>query len=102
MSKIENLYISDKGFIFDYSTGLTYNLNPTGMFVLDKLLKEVPRDEILRSLQNRFGVDDKTAAIDVDDFLQQLSALNLLELGGAGQALNKQGSTPEQGGPQGD
>lgn len=73
----QNLYVNDNGFVFDYATGLTYSLNRTGVFILRKLLEGTTVAEITRALEDKFGISHKTAISDVDDFLQQLSSLNL-------------------------
>lgn len=74
----QNLYINDNGFVFDYYTGLSYNLNPTGIFVLRQLLEGTPLAEITRALESKYNISHRTATSDLDDFLRQLSSLNLL------------------------
>jgi len=76
----EKLYVDDNGFVFDYYTGLTYDLNPTGRFILRGLLEGTPLAEISRTLEDKYGINRRTASADIDDFLQQLSSLNLLRL----------------------
>ena len=72
-----DLYVNDNGFVFDYCTGLTYNLNHTGIFILKQLLEGTPLAEITRALGNKYGISHGTAIGDLDDFLQQLASLNL-------------------------
>jgi hypothetical protein len=72
------LYVNTKGFVFDYQTGLIYQLNPTGTLVLRRLLERTPLAEIRRTLKNEYHIDSRTAISDLDDFLRQLSGLNLL------------------------
>ncbi len=73
----QNVYVNDNGIVYDYYTGLTYSLNPTGIFILRQLLEATPVAEIPHALENKFGISRKTASSDLDDFLQQLSSLNL-------------------------
>ena len=73
----KNLYISDNGFIFDYDTGLTYGLNPTGVFTLRQLFEGNALAEITHTLENKYGISQRVVTSDIDDFLQQLSSLKL-------------------------
>jgi len=75
----ENLYVNDNGFVLDYYTGLTYNLNHTGTFILKQLLDVTPPVQIIRALEKKYGTSRDTAAIDLDDFLRQLAKLKLLK-----------------------
>ncbi len=74
----DNLYINENGFVFDYRTGLTYAINHTGIFLLRQMLAGAPRPEIIHALEKKYGVNHETATSDLDDFLQQLSNLDLL------------------------
>ena len=75
----DSLYVNDSGFVFDYYTGLTYNLNHTGIFIIKQLLEGTPRAAIARTLETKYGISHEAAASDLDDFLQQLDSLKLLE-----------------------
>ncbi len=74
----DNLYVNDGGFVFDYYTGFTYNLNHTGIFILKQLLKGTPRTVIARALETKYGISYETATSDLDDFLQQINNQKLL------------------------
>ncbi len=78
----QNLYVNGKGFVFDYYAGLTYTLNPAGVSILRELVEGAPVAKITRSLENQYGISHKTATGDIDDFLQQLSTLNLISHNG--------------------
>ena len=75
----ENLYVNDNGFVFDYYTGLTYDVNHTGVFVIRQLLDSTPPAQIIRALEKKYGTSHETATIDLNDFLQQLADLNLFK-----------------------
>jgi hypothetical protein len=75
----ENLYVNGDGFVFDYYTGLTYDLNHTGAFVLKQLLDGIPPVQIIRALEKKYGTSHETATIDLNDFLQQLANFKLLK-----------------------
>ena len=74
----DNLYINENGFVFDHRTGLTYAVNHTGIFLLRQLLDGIPRTEIIHALGEKYGINHQTATSDLDDFLKQLTNLNLL------------------------
>lgn len=78
MSPSKDLYFSDKGFLFDPSTGLTYSLNKTGTFIFQRLHKGAGVPEVLQALLDGFEIDAKRAREDVRDFMQQLTELGLL------------------------
>ena len=74
----QKLYINTNGFVFDYQTGLTYRFNQTGIFILRQLLEGTSLAKIRRTLRKEYNIDSRTAKSDLDDFLQQLSGLNLI------------------------
>jgi len=73
----KDLYFSEKGFLFDPSTGLTYSLNKTGAFVFQRLQWGLATPEITEALINNFGIDPKMAQDDLRDFIQQLNDFGL-------------------------
>ena len=79
----DNLYINDSGFVFDYYTGLTYNLNHAGIFILNRLHEGAPPAVIARALETEYGIGHETATSDLDDFLKQLDSLDLFKPGEA-------------------
>lgn len=78
MSASTDLYFSDKGFLFDPSTGLTYSLNKTGTFIFQRLHKGAGVPEVVQALLEAFEVDSKRAREDVRDFMQHLTELGLI------------------------
>lgn len=54
-------------------------LNPVGAFLWGKLEKETTRDELLKSLLSQYDTDEKTAAQDIDRYLEKLRKNGLLE-----------------------
>jgi len=71
------LYFSEKGFLFDPSTGLTYSLNKTGAFIFAKLQQGLDDTQITEALVNRFGIDPKMARDDLRDFIQRINDFGL-------------------------
>ncbi len=73
------LTLSQSGFLFDHSTGLTYSLNSTGRFIFEHMKEGKEGAEMLALLQEEFLVDESTARNDLDDFLRQLKELGLVD-----------------------
>ncbi len=71
--------LSESGFLFDHSSGLTYTLNPTGQFIFRALQNGKGGQKILSQIMDEFDVDDNTARKDLDDFIQQLKEFGLIE-----------------------
>ena len=72
------LTLSETGFLFDHSSGLTYTLNPTAQFIFNEIKSGKQGTEILKNVMREFAVDEDTARKDIDDFFRQLQELDLL------------------------
>ena len=46
----KNIAISENGFIFNPLTGDSFSVNPTGVFIIQKLNEEESRESILHNL----------------------------------------------------
>ena len=77
MNISKDLYFSEKGFLFDPSTGLTYTLNKTGAFIFQQLQQGLDDTKITEVLVSGFGIDPKMARDDLRDFIQQINDLGL-------------------------
>ena len=66
------------GFLFNSETGHAYVLNPTGAFVLEKLLKDDPPRKVAEDLAVLYRVEPSRALSDVMGFLDEMAAQNLL------------------------
>jgi len=80
---LENLALSESGFLFDARTGSTYSLNRTGTFVLRELMAGTPVGKIGGRLLEAFEVDAETAARDVEQILFRLKFLGVIPEEGA-------------------
>ena len=69
----KDLYFSEKGFLFDPSTGVSYSLNKAGAFIFQLMRQGLDDSEITEKLIKKFGLDPKIARGDLRDFLQQLN-----------------------------
>jgi len=72
------LTISESGFLFDHSTGLTYTLNSTGQFIFRKIQDKQNAMHILNFVMQEFDVSEETAHKDLDDFVRQLKEFDLV------------------------
>ena len=75
---LDNLALSDNGFLFDTRSGSTYSLSRTGTFLLKALIGGTAPEALPERLGEHFDVDPTMAARDVDQFLFRLRDLGLL------------------------
>ncbi len=78
MKLIQDLAISDTGFIFNPLTGESFSLNETGLYIIQLIKKGLDFQEILENLVNEFDVDPVDAEKDLQDFIEMLRMNNLL------------------------
>ena len=72
-TRLRDLAVSDAGFVFDPTTGHTYNINPTALFVLNALKAGAAPEAIVTNLQESYDVElESDVARDVDDFVSRL------------------------------
>ena len=74
---MRNLAISDTGFVFDPSTGNTFLLNETGIFILRKLVQGCERDAVVEALVEEYDVDAEQAGRDLADILIQMQEFGM-------------------------
>jgi PqqD family protein of HPr-rel-A system len=75
---LENLALSESGFLFDARTGATYTLSATGTFLLRRLIGGDAALSLPEALSERYEVDPQTAGRDVEQFLFRLRDLGLV------------------------
>ncbi|MFA6403742.1 MAG: PqqD family protein [Salinivirgaceae bacterium] len=74
-----NIALSDNGFVFNPSTGDSFTMNHTGKEVI-MLIKEGKNiNEIIDLMLEKYDVDKMTLERYLLDFMNDLSANNLLE-----------------------
>lgn len=78
-SRLAELAISDGGFVFDPTTGHSYNLNETALAVLRALKSGETPDAIVVRLRDTFNIEnDEDVARDVGDLISRLRELGLV------------------------
>ncbi len=78
MNRLHQLAVSDEGFVFDPTTGESFRLNQTGLFILRALKENRPDQEIAQQLAESFEVSPEDAARDITDFMDHLKIHALL------------------------
>jgi hypothetical protein len=79
LQRLKDLALSESGFLFDPWTGLTFSLNQTGRFILERLREGLGEPAIRAALQAGFETapgDDPSR--DVHEFMRQLRESGLL------------------------
>ncbi|MBL8034283.1 MAG: HPr-rel-A system PqqD family peptide chaperone [Leptospiraceae bacterium] len=78
LNRLKNLALSETGFVFDPSTGNTFTLNDSAIFILKSLRDGSTAPDIARQLTAEFDVSDTQAGDDVTDALLQLKEAGLV------------------------
>lgn len=75
---LQNLALSDTGFIFDPSTGRTYTLNETAVFIIKHLKDSKKQETIITALMAEYDVERDNAERDFLDLVIQLKEMGLI------------------------
>ncbi len=78
MKRIHQLAVNDEGFVFDPTTGESFTVNATGLFLIRALKAGHDTTELLDQVQQQFEVSPGSAERDVTDFVSQLEGLHLV------------------------
>ncbi len=74
---LQNLAVSDSGFLFDARSGRTFTLSATGTFLLRSLIGGAPPEGLAERLVGAFDLDLELARRDSEQFLLRLRDLRL-------------------------
>ena len=77
MNRLSILAINSEGFIFDPTTGDSFTVNPTGLFILNSLRDGKSPEEISETLSSEFEDTPEEVLKDISDFLTYLHTYNL-------------------------
>lgn len=78
-SQLTTLAVNKNGFIFDPENGISYTVNETGLFILQKMQNGLPSTEIIEAVCGEFDVENDQARSDYEHFVAMLKALSLVE-----------------------
>jgi len=70
--RLNDLAVSETGFVFDPLSGATFNANAAGLALLDGLKRGMDHDGLVALLDERFDVGPADLHRDVDEFLALL------------------------------
>jgi hypothetical protein len=77
--QLMTLAVNKNGFIFDPENGVSYTVNETGLFILQKLQAGLDKDKITALLPLEYEVELDGARSDVEHFMAMLKALSLVQ-----------------------
>ena len=72
MQILEEIKISDNGFVFNSRTGESFSLNPVGLEMIRMIAANNDFDEIKKSILEKYNVDDLTFEKDFYEFCTML------------------------------
>jgi len=78
MQKLSHLAINDEGFVFDPTSGDSFQVSQTGLLILSGLRAGKADEEIAQSLAEKYEVSLEDAQRDVADFRASLKNLGLV------------------------
>jgi len=76
--RLKSLAISDSGFIFDPSSGNTYNTNATGIKIINYLKEKKDINEIFDLFMEQYDVSSDEVEFDINDFIENLKNYHLV------------------------
>jgi hypothetical protein len=80
VSRLHELAVSDSGFVFDPLTGFTFTVNPTGLFVLQRLKAGDSPEKITAQVDDQFEFDGgEDVSLDVSEFVVTLRTAGLVK-----------------------
>ena len=79
MHTLRDLAVSESGFLFDPFTGLTFSVNMTGKFILERLRAGADTSAIIDAVRSQFdGCENSDLVRDIQEFLLLLKEYGLL------------------------
>ncbi len=78
LKRLEDLAISESGFLFDPYSGATFNINHTGRLILQLLKEGKGFEDIQFALKGKYEVGDADLGSDIYEFINLLKENCLL------------------------
>jgi hypothetical protein len=75
----KSVAVSENGFVFDSSTGDSFNLNNIGREIVEMMKNGLEQNEITERIIQRYEVDPPIFEQNLLDFQSMLKQFNLLE-----------------------
>lgn len=70
--------MSDSGFIFNPSTGDSFSTNPIGLEIIQMLKEEKSKEEMRKTILQKYQVDEATFEKDFYDFVSMLHQTQII------------------------
>ena len=70
-----DIAISDTGFVFDPTTGQTFRLNKTALFIVRTLQSGSKLEQVTEKMVDHFNIDKPTAKEDLKEFLSLMTKM---------------------------
>lgn len=77
MNRLSKLAINSEGFIFDPTTGDSFTVNATGLFIINGLREGKSSEQIAETLSQEFEDTPEEISKDISDFIIHLNTYNL-------------------------
>jgi len=78
MNRLHQLALNDEGFIFNPSTGESFTVNGTGLFIINLLKQDKSPEEIAQALNEEYLDIPDSVERDIIDFIAHLKTFRLL------------------------
>ena len=78
MKIINEIKISDNGFVFNSNTGDSFSLNSTGLELMHLISQELEFEEIKKAFISRFDVDELSFEKDFYEFCSLLKLYGII------------------------
>lgn len=79
MQILEEIKISDNGFVFNARTGESFSLNPIGLKIIKMIATNCDFDEVRKTILGEYDVDDLTFEKDFYEFSTMLKHHQLIQ-----------------------
>jgi hypothetical protein len=74
----KNIAISDNGFIFNPLSGDSFSTNPIGQEVIRLMKEQKTKEEIVKTLAQKYNSEEANIEKDLVDFFQMLLSYQLI------------------------
>ena len=75
----KNIALSDTGFVFNPTSGESFNVNPLGVEIITLMKEDKSFQEIKTIVLEKYLTDDAAFERDYNDFMSLLSQYDLIE-----------------------
>ncbi len=77
--KLTDLAINQSGFIFDPTTGYSYNANETAIWIINQIIAGADMENLVNHLVEEYEVERDEAVSDIEYFMRVLENYSLVD-----------------------